>query len=491
MPDKIKDTNERLAKAKVIEGMLVELDMSREELIKLIKAMMERSVSEGKVEDVDISQLAERAAGGDSEYMARYLSLEQLRELNIHISYAFSLKRAKDLGLIPDLDKISQLISLANISKLLPEGKAVANGKMQPLSSVQLGKISGELNSMISGRSYQSQEAMNKNSLMMNDPNDQNNQNSSVNVVKRVTGMIRMQMQAIGVAAGAMISGAPVPAQLQANQIQNLANTAARINSHMRRHERQMKKIAPEVSSLSHRKGQVFATVRTTGGEREVKLSDHLRENKKLTPQAEKILNNFMLAGDKLELTLESISKASPDIRSLQFSATGKLQVTAETEGKLKIVNIADYINDLTRNIDKLKNAVDNKKSELETKRSDIERAKDLTRGPELDNANLANAKISSEELLKYSRAQEVRSDGLNEKTEKKEVKRVGDELIKLDAMSDKARMLESLKGTTEMKAIESSMKDVMKHMEEAQTNKDLLDNLKKDLSKGKFLDKS
>jgi hypothetical protein len=41
------------------------------------------------------------------------------------------------------------------------------------------------------------------------------------------------------------------------------------------------------------------------------------------------------------------------------------------------------------------------------------------------------------------------------------------------------------------MKAIESSMKDVMKDMKEAEKNKDLLDELKKEmLSKGRNLDK-
>ena len=65
--------------------------------------------------------------------------------------------------------------------------------------------------------------------------------------------------------------------------------------------------------------------------------------------------------------------------------------------------------------------------------------------------------------MLKYSQTISTKEDGLTAKTEKSESKRTADELVKLDVLHDKEKMLQSMKSNPEMKAIESSMKDVMK----------------------------
>ena len=207
---------DKIAKAKVIEGMLQELDMSKQELIDLIKSLMEQSISEEKGENISqdasdvklknsdkgidenltLEQLAEKLASGDAKYLEKYLTVEQIKNLSIRVGFAQSLKRAKQLGIILDTDKLAALIGLNSINELSLDGKAQLDNKQQTkLPADKLAKLTNNINALVNQRQVaasQNLSAQERNQLsqITNDPNDLSNQNSSVNVVRKVVSFL-------------------------------------------------------------------------------------------------------------------------------------------------------------------------------------------------------------------------------------------------------------------------------------------------------------
>ena len=128
----------------------------------------------------------------------------------------------------------------------------------------------------------------------------------------------------------------------------------------------------PELDKVSTRKGQVTATVRTRSGEREVNLKDYLKENGKLTSKAEKLIDGFSQAGNKLEQGIDQLSKGLPKATSFQFDASGRMQVAVEEDKKAKLYNVADYIEDLKRDIDRQKTKLETKNQSLNLKKPSL-----------------------------------------------------------------------------------------------------------------------
>lgn len=489
-------TDEKNAKARVIEGMLNELDMSKQDLIDLIKAITEQSVSEDKGVDIEqvelpeglsIEEIAKHVAEGNIEYLSRYLSLEELQRINIKLGMAFNLKRAIELGITLDSAKISQLIGIPGINNLQLSGKYHdKDGKQRNLSTEHAQSLSKSVGALINNRSLArganiDQNTRNQLSQITNDPNSFSNPTASVNIVQRVISAVKSQLDNLGASASTGTSLAAQQQQLR--QTQNMARTMQQTFTQMRRHERRLRNVVPEMGRTRKVGNDMFATVRTKSGEREVNLKDYLRGSNRLTPRTEKLINKLTSLNDKLDNGLSTVNRGLPEGKNFAFDAAGRMQAVVEEGNTQKLVQVVDYINDLRRDLNRMKDRVETKKQEVATKKaearneSDIQRMKDLTRGPELDNA-AAKIAVEQEASLKFVTMQPDAHDFNSEKTEKKEIKRTADELVKLDAMADKNKMLEAMKGTNEMKNIESSMKTVMKDMDEAEKNKDLLKDL-------------
>ncbi len=417
--------DEKLQKTKVIDGMLQELDMSKQDLIDLIKAITEQSISEDKEQGVDqsvdevkkqferdknisIEQLAKNVADGKTDELAKYLSLEELQKVNLKAGYALSLKRAKDLGIVLDHEKISQMLSIPGISNVLMNGNVIAGGKQQKLSPEQQAKLSTDVNSLINNKQmsaaqFESQQVKAQLAQALNDPNSVSNPKSAASVVTRVMSNIRSQIQ--NITGGAVSPSATAGAQRQQQQQQIIQQQTRAIQQtfrQMRRHERNIKKIMPEVSKVRTRGSETFVTIATASGNKEINMRDYLKQTNRLTPQTEKLAGDTAATGGKLEQQMSGLSRGLPEAKSFQFDATGRLQVQAETEGKLQLVNIKDYISDLQREAQRMKQKVDNKKGEIEKLNQNQttaqnERARALSRGPELDSMNADTARMVAE----------------------------------------------------------------------------------------------
>ncbi len=522
-------TDEKLLKAKAIEGMLTELNMSKQELIDLIKSLLENSVGheaeqeldvndigleqllgekdiEGIEGDVTIEAVAVEIADNNVDFLARFLSLVDLKKLMVKVSFALSMKRLRESGLLQMQQEAlaSGLAGIDNASVLQMTGSYEdAEGKKKFLQLEEMVKFTNEfnaiaLNPQLLRATFAGQQMMRDVEQKLNDPNSLSNANSSVNVVNRVVSSVKMQMQSYGNAVSNTMNnsaslGAARQQQAQQQQVQRMQNqtrTMQRVFTNMRRHDRKLKGMFPEIKSTRHgNKNDIFAVVRTPKGDKDVNLRDYLRESGRLTPKVQRLLDNLSEGAMELKRGAEAMSRGLPDAASFTFSADGRLQASMQTEKNLSRVNIEDYLNDLKRDLEKNRGRLDSKREEARelAKEQTIERAKDLTRGPELDNASLNAMKAKAElDLLKMATPD---ASGEGASKERKEAKRTADELVTLDAMSDKAKLLESLKATHEVKQIESSIKEVMKNMEEAERNRDLLDDLKKNPAKSKVLE--
>ncbi len=535
MSENIYNTDERAHKARVIESMLVELGMSREELAELIRAIMEQSVSEGLEEGVQqvdakilqlqpdeisssapaqlsIDQLAAEVAAGNTEFLSKYLSLEQLKKVNIQVGLAFALKRARDLGIKLEMDKLSLATGVEGMRNLsLSGGYEDSQGRRRQLNSAQSEKAGRSVTEIINNRQLTTgldQQQQTQLQQTVNDPNSFTNPASTINVVRRMVSAVMMRADNLGLTpGGASTSLAQQQQQNQQNQqqqqlqqVQRTANIVRQIHSQLRRQEARMKRAVPEAGRINTRGGKVMATISDgKGGSKEVDLKEHLRGTNRLTPKLEKMLNKMSETGGKLEQGMAALSRGLPEAGSFQFDASGSLQVQFDSDKAQKLMHISDYINDLRRDVDRAKAKITEKKQEAVSKKAEAEnnagaqRQRELTRGPELDSANAgaAAAAASQESSLKYFQLDKP-STGLTDEEKPKEVKeskRMSNELIKLDAMHDRNKLLESVNLSREMKQIESSMKNVMKDMDEAEKNKDLLKDISRNKGKDRFIE--
>ncbi len=526
MNENIITSEDKASKTKAIKGMLDELGMSDNELIDLIKAITEKSISEEKVHElsgqevrhialqegesisgpstISLDQIAAQLANGNVEFLSKYLSIEELKNIAMRVGFAFNLKRAIELGITLDTAVVSQMIGVAGANRLQLNGKYLANGTELQLNKTQAQGAEKSLAAMINNRQAArsaglDQQTATQLSQITNDPNSFNNPLASVNIVQRVFSMVRNQLQSSGQNAGSSLNtGSSLSAQQQQAQqqaIQNMAQQTQRVYSNMRRHERRLRNLVPEVGRVRRKDGAVFASVRTKGGEREVKLTDYLRGENKLTPKVAKIINNFSAASDKLEKNLDQLAIALPDVASFQFDAAGRLNVQKKSDGDLKFVNIQDHLSDLKRDYERTRVKAKEKKNEAKKGNIDDEAqtARGKSRGPEAENEALREQRLIDLEMLKAKALAEIGPvhEGAEETKgkEKKEIKRTADELVKLDALSDKTKMLKALKEGGALDQIESSMKEVMKDMGEAEKNKDLLKDMQL-AKKDRFLDK-
>lgn len=526
-------TNEKLQKARIIEGMLGELGMSKQELVDLIKNLLEQNLSQevsqpekqaqteagikellenSQIDELPsnlkIEDIAKYISEGNIEFLSRYLSLEDLKKILVRVNFALSYKRAKDLGILQDEALISQLLEVPGIEALQPDGSYKQQGKREHLGIEKTNDVTVKLNDLINQRqlsqsSYQGQQVANQLSQYLNDPNSLNNPNSSVNVVKRVMSNIRMQVQQAGGALSALTQSGTSQAaqrQQQQQQMQNMARNIQRTFSQMRRHDRKLRNMFPEIKDIKHGKNEeMFAKVKTNRGEKEVNLKDYLKSEGKLSARAEKAINLLSQGNSSIIRDAEQLSKGLPDAKSFQFSADGRFQLTTQEKEHLKTHNVTDYVNEIKQEISKAKQKIETKKAEvdkLDTQKSNIERTRELSRGPELDKSDMKMISSAAEReavALKLAAIQQGNIELATEdkSKEKKESKRMSDELVKLDALHDRQKVMESLKTTGEMKKIEASMKNAMKDMAEAEKNKDLLEEIKKGLDKNRTFDKN
>jgi hypothetical protein len=567
----ITESDEKLAKTKVIDGMLQELDMSKQELIELIKALTEQSISEEKSENIEASladdkiikekinpqQIAQFVASGNTEAIAQYLNMQQLSNLSIRIGFAYSLKRAAELGIVLDTEKLASQMGIPAFSRFLFNGKMLVGGSEKALSKEQAAKATAEINNNISQfLSATEQYKVKTNAAASNksDSNSVTNPNSVQNLVSKIASIIRVQVQMLGGSVAQMLNSGSaqvlnrtkddslplqnietLSASMQQNQGDNTQQQsnpaeAQKANEEVKPAKSDKKKSKSKTSKSEKetksdkklksiyykelrpsRRREVYATIRSQDGIMlEINLNKMLADNNRLTPQNQAILDKILEQGIKFESGVSELLSLFPNAKNIQVDKDNNLVIQIESKEDLKALKLTDVLAESKKKDDRKQQRRENRREERRAVRkvnaeaekvknqysdqttSDIERSKEQSRGPDLDKKTPINDLEAKNTQLFINENQKTLDEitGDRKDTKSKEIKRTADELIKLDALHDKMKMLETAKMSNELSQIKNSVGEVMKTMPEAEKNKDLLAEMKKEMQKGKFLDK-
>lgn len=569
----ITEGDEKLAKTKAIDGMLQELDMSKQDLIDLIKALTEQSISEEKSESIEANiaedenikekinpqEIAQLVANGNTEALSKYLSLNQLSNLSIRIGFAYSLKRAMELGIVLDTEKLASQIGIPAFSKFLFNGKLLAGGSEKVLTKEQAAKATTEINNSISqflSASAQYKAKTNAASSAV-DANSVTNPNSVQNLVSKIASIIRVQVQMMGGTVSQMLNSGSaqvlnrnkddaLPIQSAGTSVSSQQNVQSD-NSQQQPGQSQEpqkgaeaeakpaksdKKKSKNKSTKSEKetkadkkiravynkelrpskRRQVFATIRTNDGiVLEINLNKMLADNNRLTPQNQAILDKIAEQGTKFESGVSELLSLFPNAKNIQMDKDNNLVIQIESKEDLKALKLTDVLAESKKKDERRQQRRETRREERRAVRkvnaeaektknqysdqtiSDTEKSKEKTRGPELDKkTTLGDVDINNNPAPLAPEQQNKLNEIIAEKKDikPKENKRTADELVKLDALNDKLKHLESIKSSNEINAIKNSVGEVMKSMPEAEKNKDLIADMKKEMQKSKFLDK-
>lgn len=567
----ITEGDEKLAKTKVIDGMLQELDMSKQDLIDLIKALTEQSISEEKTESlqanladeenikekVNPQEIAQLVANGNTEALAQYLSIQQLSNLSIRVGFAYSLKRAAELGIVLDTQKLAAQMGIPAFSRFLFNGKMITGGNEKALTKEQAAKATSEINNNISQflSATEQYKAKSNAANTKSDSNSITTPNSVLNLVSKIASVIRVQVQMLGGTVAQMLNSGSaqvlnrtkddnLPLQNVDNNISSQQNiqpeSPAQQSSQPQEAQKPTEEVKPaksdkkktknksnktEKESKSDRKlrniynkelrpsrrREVFATIRSNDGIMlEINLNKMLADNNRLTPQNQAILDKILEQSIKYESGVSELLSLFPNAKNIQIDKDNNLVIQIESKEDLKSLKLTDVLAESKKKDERRQKRKENRREERRAVRkvnaeaektknqysdqstSEIEKSKEQTRGPELDKKTMLNDVDAKNTQLfineKQTTLDEITGDKKDIKS--KEIKRTADELVKLDALHDKLKLLEAAKISNEMSQIKNSVGEVMKTMPEADKNKDLLAEMKKEMQKSKFIDK-
>jgi hypothetical protein len=554
----ITEGDEKLAKTKAIDGMLQELDMSKQDLIDLIKALTEQSISEEKSESIEANiaedenikekinpqEIAQLVANGNTEALSKYLSLNQLSNLSIRIGFAYSLKRAMELGIVLDTEKLASQIGIPAFSKFLFNGKLLAGGSEKALTKEQAEKATTEINNSISQFLSASEQYKAKTNAASSalDANSVTNPNSVQNLVSKIASIIRVQVQMMGGTVAQMLNSgsaqvlnrnkddalpiqsadtsAPSKQNVQSDNSQQQSGQsqepqkgaeaeATPAKSDKKKSKNKSTKSEKETKSdkkiravynkelRPSRRRQVFVTIRTNDGiVLEINLNKMLADNNRLTPQNQAILDKIAEQSTKFESGVSELLSLFPNAKNIQMDKDNNLVIQIESKEDLKALKLTDVLAESKKKDERRQQRRETKREERRAVRkvnAEAEKSKEKTRGPELDKkTTLGDVDINNNPAPLAPEQQNKLNEIIAEKKDikPKESKRTADELVKLDALNDKLKHLESIKSSNEINAIKNSVGEVMKSMPEAEKNKDLIADMKKEMQKSKFLDK-
>lgn len=346
--EKITTNNEKLLKATLIESMLDEVGMSKQELIDLLVSVSKEKsadVSESKeyttpnFSELSYDNISEILDKNFSEDVSKYLSLEELKKLEAIVGLSLTIKHARKIGLKFDSAEISRILEIFSKNiQLEKSGLVKADGKNIPLSQNKI----KELNSYLQGQISLSQQQQ----VQINTPGQaqQQNQNDpkSQNFLNRVVNIVRTQTQAV---VSAVMGGSQkIDVSTNTLRVQNQMRSVESANRQLKRSQ-QKASILGNISKVSSRGSEKFVTVRArskdgTIQEKQVNIKDLAKEKKISTTEAENLVKDIEKAEDKLNKEVDKLKKTTPDIKIIAVynDDKGKLIVEAEIKGtKVKI----------------------------------------------------------------------------------------------------------------------------------------------------------
>lgn len=426
------NNTDRAEKAQIIENLLSEVGMSKQDLIDLLTNVVE--LEESQSIDLDEGKIFVKGAniisGEDTKLeISEVLSAEELNSLVNKIGLATTLLKAEKLGLNIDED-VAEMMGLETPKKQSVQSFIV---NLKNLSKDQIEKVRKFLEEQIKN----SQKKENKGLLNRFIGGVKNGINKASETLKDTLQVLDYS-----------------------SDIARLRETAQEIesaHSSLKKFEDNIKERFPEVGRIKYRKGEVLASI--DGLSSLVNLKEFIRSKGELDPTLMKMIDDAGSTASNMQMNLASLSKdIGGDIDGLGFDKSGKLIIEKQIEGTKKKIHIDDYLGDMDR--------LSRGRAKLKDKAED-----DLEHKRELD---LEELELEKEDDV-IEQSAEKRDITIN-----KEIKHEKDELVKLDIIADKSKIIEAQK----------LMREGMKDMKEASQNKDLLENIRKDLQKNRELNK-
>jgi hypothetical protein len=549
-------SDEREQKAKLIESMLFELGMSKQELVDMLKSILfpdkdrqaeidiiETEIflglkADDKEQSYDLDSKIDSEADQDSQtigketqeekkqHISKALSLESLKKLIENIRLVVNLQKFDKLGLKPNLAKITSILNVGNITSLNKNGSLVSDGRNLMMSRNQLSDLND----------YLSSEIMKHNAQKANSTFLARSFDKAKDFVNKATSKLKDTIHVLDYQADML--------RFQQN-LQRLESASKSLN----RLEDAIKEKVPGLRRISYRDNEIRANIE--GVDREVNLEKYLKNNGMMTADLQKLLNQAGSSGRELLKMLEDFKqKYNLQDEKLKFSKSGKLYVELELQDTKKNVHVADYLSDIQK-LEKsqqkyAKNKADddyNERKKVKEELEEMEQEQQIERlknkGKEGGDKSQSKAQSKSQEVKsdlqkldaikdnaarinqdkkagnKASSSQRARDLDMPDNTEsdqdldvepgqekegqvvsesgevmkssdkeKAEAVKTKESLVKQDIVADKARLI------NDMKEVKSLMKSGMKDMDKAMQNKDLMNEIKKEMMKDKMLNK-
>ncbi|HCR86499.1 MAG TPA: hypothetical protein DIV86_07475 [Alphaproteobacteria bacterium] len=483
-------------KFEIIESTLNELNMSKEELIELIRKILEAEISlsnesdknadiavnatEQKIaslDNIDISSIAEKP-----ELLEKYFSENNLKNLVTRFSFALSVQKLKELKNKINLKELEKILQLEQLLEIDMAGKAKS---LEKEVNIPLGK----------------QEAVNKFTDTQSKKQEANREkeqaksgsvSSSIGkffgelkqALDRTTSKIQAKINDFSPQAGIQNQSNSTSAQQQnnpnnqnnPNSQQRSANIMSRANElsrQMRRLEQRVRRNNPEVKKVSFNGRSLTATVERPRGRNRDIFGNRIEESQPKTKEVN--LNDY----------LNEQGKSSPD---LQKELDINLKKQKELELDIKIQQKESEVSTLKGKADSLKLMIDDK---------GWNNSSSSSRGIAItpDSLPAGNQQVKpqamSNEALAASQPVTLETDAKDTNTKgKKEALRTADQLVRLDAIGDRQKMMSDMKNAPEMKDVANNMKKIQADLKEAEQNKDLLKEMKNQRFQDKFIGK-
>lgn len=419
-------------KAELIEQMLDEVGMSKEELIDLLTGVVELEESQSiDLEDNKIFLIGSDQnpeSNGRSE-ISEVLSEDQMFDMVNRIGLASALLQSQKLGLELD-DEIAEIFGLKEDKKL--DFKKFAEN-LKNLSKDQIQKFK----KVIEEQLKKFQKAEKKGFVGRFVDKFKHGAKKSSDKLKNTLHILDYNAD-----------------------IERLKETARDIesaNSSLKNFEKGIRQEFPEVGRIKYKDGKVLASI--DGLTSMVDLKEYIRSKGELTEELAQKISDAASTASNMQRNIASLkNELGEDIENIGFDKSGKLVVEKQVEGLKKKIHVQDYLGDLDRlSVEKMR------------MRNKADDDRDLKKALDLEEFELEHQVDELEEEVE-KRDVEI----------KKETKHTKDDLVKLDIIADKAKLVEAQK----------LMREGMKEMKNAEKNKDLLNDIKKQMQRDRELEK-
>ncbi len=335
--------SEKQQKATLIENMLSEVGMTKQELIDLFVSVSEEVEVENKISQKDKenqsiinlthAEIADLISNNVGDNLSKFLSFNELKKLENLIGYALYIKKAEQLGLKLDDAKIASILQIqAKNIKILSGAKIEIDGVKKSISSSKAKDLSQYLEPQIS----QSQNIQNQRNSPSSQSQGASNQQSP-NFLSRISSAIQSQVQS----AVSSVFGAANRVDASANmlRVQTQVRQVEAANRQLKRQQQKASALGNILKSSVNRAGEKQVTIRVKDksgvvSEKTIGLKELAKEKNIPINKAEELVKDIDKANSNLEKSVKSLQEKTPDVKIIAITNDDKGRVIIEAEIK-------------------------------------------------------------------------------------------------------------------------------------------------------------